>query len=135
MESYARAGCSTCLRPQIDLFSELVQSMPIGRSYRRTFCLNFQIFFRGMFLYLHIFQTFFQILECEAFQIFCPLLNFQALEMFPVYPAFPDFLGKKRGKIRGKSCSIRTALRLLFNNSILLRAGAIDAQGYRLDYS
>ena len=55
---------------------------------------------------------FFQILEWEAFQVFCPLLNFQTLEMFPVFLAFPVFLGKKkRGKFWGKSCSIRTALR------------------------
>ena len=40
---------------------------------------------------------FFRILEYEAFQIFFPLLNFQTLEMFPVFPAFPVFLGKKRG--------------------------------------
>ena len=37
-----------------------------------------------------------QILDCEAFQIFYPLLNFQTLEMFPV------FVGKKRGKSGGK---------------------------------
>ena len=55
-------------------------------------------------------------LECEAFQIFCPLFNFSTLEMFPVFPAFPVFLGKKKEenleekKVVGKSCSIRTAL-------------------------
>ena len=35
-----------------------------------------------------------------------PLLNFQTLEMFPV---FPVFLGKKKESLE-KSCSIRTAL-------------------------
>ena len=41
-------------------------------------------------------------LEREAFQIFCPLSNFQTLAMFSV------FLGKKRK--HWKKCSIRTAL-------------------------
>ena len=65
--------------------------------------------FRAIFYISIFFKFYFQILECEAFQIFCPLLNFQILEVFPVFRAFPVFLGKKRGKI-GKSCSIRTAL-------------------------
>ena len=47
------------------------------------------------------------ILECEAFQIFCPRLNFQTFEMFPVIIVFliihvlPAFVGKyeKYGKL------------------------------------
>ena len=58
--------------------------------------------FFAKFLYFHIFPFFFHILECEAFQIFCPLLNFQALEMFPAFPAFPVFLGKKEEKLEKK---------------------------------
>ena len=50
---------------------------------------------------------FFQILECEALQILCPLVNFQTLEMFPVFHASPVFVGKKKRKIFKKSCSIR----------------------------
>ena len=47
-----------------------------ARSYRRTFCLNYQGFFSLNFLFFHIFLFFFApILECEAFQIFCPLLK------------------------------------------------------------
>ena len=43
-------------------------------------------------------------LECEALQIFRPLLHFQTSEMFPFFPSFPVFLGKKkRGKIGKKS--------------------------------
>ena len=43
------------------------------------------------------------LLECEAFQRFCPLLNFQKLEMFRAFLAFPVFLGKKkRGKFGKK---------------------------------
>ena len=71
-----------------------------GRSYRRTSCLNFQIFLSRNCLYFHIFHFLFQILECEPFQNFSPLLNVQILEMFPVFPAFPAFpafLGKKGG--------------------------------------
>ena len=51
---------------------------------------------------------FFQILECEAFQMFCPLLNFQTLERFLFLLLFL-FFGKKKIKSRKKS-SIRTAL-------------------------
>ena len=47
-----------------------------ARSYRRTFCLNYQAFFSLNFLFFHIFLFFFApILECEDFQIFCPLLK------------------------------------------------------------
>ena len=52
-------------------------------------------FFRAVFR-ISIFSFFFQRLKCEAFQIFCPLLNSQTMEIFPVFPAFPDFLGKKK---------------------------------------
>ena len=44
------------------------------------------------------------------------LLNFQSLEMFPVFPAFSRFfpivfLGKtKEGNLEKKSCSIRAAV-------------------------
>ena len=58
--------------------------------------------FFAKFLYFHIFPFFFHILECEAFQIFCSVLNFQTLEMFLVFPAFPFFLRKKRRKFMGK---------------------------------
>ena len=44
-------------------------------------------------------KLYFQILACEVFQIFCPLLNFQFLEMLPAIPAFPAFLGKQKTKI------------------------------------
>ena len=37
----------------------------------------------------------FHLLDCEAFQMFRPLLNFQILETLPVFPAFPVFLEKK----------------------------------------
>ena len=40
---------------------------------------------------------------------FLPSVNFQSLEIFPVFRAFPVFLGKRR-KIRGGKCSLRTAL-------------------------
>ena len=66
-----------------------------GRSCRRTFCLKFQIFFRPIFCISTFSIFFFQILECEAFQIFCPLLN----------------SWKKKEENLEKSCSIRTALR------------------------
>ena len=68
----------------------------IGRSYRRIFCQNFQIYVSRIFWYFHIFHFFSQLLESEAFQIFCPLYNFQTLDMFPVFPAFPVFLGKDK---------------------------------------
>ena len=83
------------------------ESVKKGRSCRRTFCLIFQFFFRAFFLYFHIFRFFFEILECEVTQIFCPLLNFQTLEFFPVFPSFLVFLGKKEENLQ-KSCSIRT---------------------------
>ena len=58
-------------------------------------------FFAQFFLYFHV--LFFQILECEVFQIFCPLLNFQTLEVFPVFRAIPVFLGiKKEEKLEKK---------------------------------
>ena len=40
-------------------------------------------------VYVHVFIFFFfQMLECDAFQTFCPLLIFQTLEnVFPVFPA------------------------------------------------
>ena len=76
----------------------------MGRSYRRTWCLNFQTFFSRNFC-ISIFSVsfFFQKLECEAFQIFCPLLNFWTLETFPVFPALPVFLGNKKRKIWKKT--------------------------------
>ena len=30
------------------------------------------------------------------FKIFCPVLDFQSLEIFYVFPVFPAFLGKKK---------------------------------------
>ena len=70
------------------------------------FSLNFQIFlFTQIFVFAYFLFSFFQILECEAFQMFCLLLSFQTLEMFPVFRT-----KKKRGKKSGKHCSIRTAL-------------------------
>ena len=57
------------------------------------------IFSRIFFLYFHVVLFFFQILKCEAFQIFCPLLNFQTLEMFPVFSIFSCFSWKKKWKI------------------------------------
>ena len=41
--------------------SNTQQPGSLGRSYRRTFCLNFQNFFSRNFLYFHIFQFFFHI--------------------------------------------------------------------------
>ena len=78
-----------------------------GRSYRRTFCLNFQILFSRNFLYFHIFLFFSSKCWNAKPSKYFALLNFQTLELFPVFPTFPVFLGKKRGK-SGKSCSIRT---------------------------
>ena len=45
-----------------------------------------------------------QILECYALQIFCPLLNFQSVEISPV---FPVFLGKKQRKSGGKKLYVK----------------------------
>ena len=67
-----------------------------------------RIFFRAIFC-ISIFSNSFFTLECEAFQIFCPMLNFQSSEMFPVFPDFPVFLGKQKRKNWEKSCSIRIA--------------------------
>ena len=55
-------------------------------------------FFAHFFFVFPCCPFFFQILKCEAFQIFCPLLNFQTWEMFPVFPAFPVFL-RNEGKL------------------------------------
>ena len=52
----------------------------------------YEVYFSRNFVFPYFSSFFFHILECEAFQIFCPLLNFQTLEMFPV---FPVFLGRK----------------------------------------
>ena len=60
---------------------------------------------------ISIFSLFLQLLEREAFQIFGPLLNFQKLEMFIVFPAFPVFLGEKKQENLGEKCSIRTDLK------------------------
>ena len=57
-----------------------------------------------------MFSFIFQILECYVSVAgICPLLNFERLGLFSVPPVFFVFLGKKRGKYRGKSCSITTA--------------------------
>ena len=61
----------------------------------KDFLSKFSLFFSRIFLCFHIFHFFFQIFECEACQMFCPLLNFQSLERFPVFPSFPVSLGKK----------------------------------------
>ena len=76
-----------------------------GRSYRRIFYISqFQEFFVAQFFVFLYFPPlyFFQILECEAFQIFCPLVNFQTLEMFPGFTDFPGFLGRKKRGTFGK---------------------------------
>ena len=70
-----------------------------GHSYRRTFCLNFQIFFLAQFFVFPYFpKKKIQILECEAFQIFCALLNFPVLEIF-LFFLFFLFPWKKKRKI------------------------------------
>ena len=41
-------------------------------------------------------------MRSEAFQILRPLLNLQTLEMFPVFPAVPVFIGKKEESLEKK---------------------------------
>ena len=78
---------------------ELQQCQPCLPFLSKDFQSKFpDIFSRIFFLYFHVVLFFFQILKCEAFQIFCPLLNFQTWEMFPVFPAFPVFL-RNEGKL------------------------------------
>ena len=77
---------------------ELQQCQPCLPFLSKDFQSKFpDIFSRIFFLYFHV-VLFFQILKCEAFQIFCPLLNFQTWEMFPFFPAFPVFL-RNEGKL------------------------------------
>ena len=69
--------------------------------------------FRAILVLPYFPLYFFQMLECEVFQILCPLLSFQTLEMLPVVPVFPVFsyfsCQKKRDENLAKSCSIQTA--------------------------
>ena len=86
-----------------------------GRSYRRTFCLNFPKIFSRNFLHFHIFQKqknkkqkisaiFFYFHSFHFFpkywnakpSKYFALLNFQTLDVFPAFPAFPVFLGQKK---------------------------------------
>ena len=49
-------------------------------------------------------------MECEAFQIFCPLLSFQTLETFPVFFLLLFFMGKTKRNIWENVVRSRTAL-------------------------
>ena len=78
-----------------------------GRSYRRTFCPKFQPFFFGAIFKTSIFSFSppspnIGMLRKRS-RYFCPLLNFQSLEIFPVS-------SKKKGGKSEKRCSIRAAL-------------------------
>ena len=53
-------------------------------------------------------ECYFQILECEAFQIFCPVLNFKVWEMFFAFPASPVFVGEQKKENLDKICLIGT---------------------------
>ena len=70
----------------------------------QKFSCRFPNFFCPDFPYVFFLRR----LECLAFQILCPMLHFQSLEIFPVVPVF---FSEKGGKSGAKSCSIRTALR------------------------
>ena len=59
---------------------------------------KFPDFFSRIFLYFHIFLFFFQILECEAFQILCPLLILNFGNVF----CFSCFSWKKKRGTSGK---------------------------------
>ena len=76
--------------------------LDLGSFLSKDFLSKFPDFFSRNFFNFHIFHFFFQLLECEAFRIFCPLLNFQALGMPPVFPSFPVLLGKKKEENFGK---------------------------------
>ena len=71
--------------------------------YRRTFGLNFQIFFRA-------------ICCISVFSFFSPNIGMRSLPnispslKFPNFGKFPVFLGKKKIGKTGESCSVRTAL-------------------------
>ena len=47
-----------------------------GRSYRRTLCLKFQIFFLRIFLYFHIFQFFFPTIRMRRLPNILPSVKF-----------------------------------------------------------
>ena len=88
--------CFCCVAPiWIALVAVVYSSTPVLME--GLFCLDFQIFFRSIFLCFHVFHFFSsKYWNAKRSKHFALLLNFQTLEMFPVFPAFPVFLEKKR---------------------------------------
>ena len=74
----ATKGSTECSKLVFGVEAEVWTVAVTGRSYRRNFCQNLQILFpRTFFVFTYFPISFLQILEPEAFQVFCLLLNFQ----------------------------------------------------------
>ena len=81
-----------------------------GRSYRRTFCLNFQFFFPRNLLYFNLFQNFFANIGMQSLPNILPCYISKLWKCF-LFSCFSCFSWKKTEENSAKSCSIRTALR------------------------
>ena len=61
-------------------------------------------------MYFHIFQFFFPNIGMRSLPNILPSVKFRNFGNFSCFSCFSCFSWKKKGKIWGKSCSIRTAL-------------------------
>ena len=112
-----------CFLSAVSYVIALFEYCFLGPFLSKDFLPKFPDIFFTQFLYFHIFLFFFP--SVGALKIFCPLLNFQFLETFPVLPAFSFFRGKKKEDNLGKKCSIRTSgpythVPICLNNLILI---------------
>ena len=86
-------------RPHLDCSSRC-SLQQYARSYGRTFLSRFSDFFSLNFFVFPCFPFFFfQILECEAFQTFCPLVKFPNFGNVSCFSCFSCFSWNKKRKI------------------------------------
>ena len=98
-----------CLTLVTTIIYQVLRNYTKGRSYRRTFCLNFHFFFAQFFVFPYVLFSFPSI-GLRSLPNVSPSVEFPNFGNVACFSCFSCFLGKKRGRFR-KCCSIRTALR------------------------